>query len=326
MPTFLQVVELPTRCFLREVLLWTTFQRLPVVDFDPGGFEIRESAFISKYCVANPDPWAREPWDSFLHTSECRRAGIPPHPLVKETLLSSLCFTPDLFDQLLNSYGVTREEMNLSEDQADVEPYSQQDMERAFEAWKPHYDRAVEYFQSRIFVALRNGQLKGTGRLLNGTELSNVLELMEKQGPRVEPSEIPAEFWTLRGIDFENSAACDGVDLYSFITCELEQVLALFPGDRQSVEGVERIGDYFVLEDALLHPRDPRGRPPHPWEGFHLEVASILRDGSLPPKKEAAIQLFQEWFQRRHGITVSRSAIGQKLTPYYDRFLKRQKI
>jgi hypothetical protein len=325
MSTFLQVVELPTRCFLREVLLWTTFQRLPIIDFDPGGAEVRESAFISKYCVANPDPWAKEPWDSFLQTSECRRAGIPPHPLVKETLLSSLCFTPDLFDQLLNSYGVTREEMNLSEDQEDVEPYSQQDMERAFEAWKPHYDRAVEYFQSQIFVALRNGRLKGTGRLLNGTELSNVLELMEKQGPRVEPSEIPAEFWTLRGIDFENSAACDGVDLYSFITCELVQVLALFPGDRQSVEGVERIGDYFVLGDALLRPRDPRGRPPLPWEGFHLEVTSMVRDGSLPEKKEAAILHFQEWFQRRHGTRVSRSAIGQKLTPYYERF-KRQKI
>jgi hypothetical protein len=320
MPTFLQVVELPQRCFLREVLLWSTFQHLPIYDSDPGGFEVRESAFISKYCVANPDPWAKEPWDAFIRTSECRRAGIPPHPLVKETLESCLRYSPDLVEVLLNDYGVTREEIDLGG--------KQQDLEETFEAWKPLYDRAVEYYHSQIFVALRDGRLKAMGRLLGEAKLSDAISVMEEQGPKVEPSVIPATFWTLKGIDFENSAACDGVRLYCYITCKLDDVLALFPGERQAAEGLERVGDCFVLKDGLL-PKSfaSRGRPPSfDFDEFHPEVASMIRDGTLPAKKEAAIQYFQDWFQRRTGKKPSRALIGPKLTPYYDRFVRGQKI
>ena len=42
---------------------------------------------------------------------------------------------------------------------------------------------------------------------------------------------------------------------------------------------------------------------------------------ALPQKKEAAIQHFENWFRKKLGVDVSRSSIGQKLTPYYDRFI-----
>jgi hypothetical protein len=45
----------------------------------------------------------------------------------------------------------------------------------------------------------------------------------------------------------------------------------------------------------------------------------------LPDKKEAAIEHFRDWFRREHGIPASRSVVGEKLKPYYDRFLKGQK-
>ncbi len=37
MPTFLQPVALPERCYLEEVLYWVAFQRLPVVAFTYDG-------------------------------------------------------------------------------------------------------------------------------------------------------------------------------------------------------------------------------------------------------------------------------------------------
>jgi hypothetical protein len=70
-----------------------------------------------------------------------------------------------------------------------------------------------------------------------------------------------------------------------------------------------------------VHPRH-RGRPPFPWDPFHIEVATLLLRNELPEKKEAAIEYFQGWFLREHGIEVGRSVIGDKLKPYYDKFIK----
>jgi hypothetical protein len=39
-------------------------------------------------------------------------------------------------------------------------------------------------------------------------------------------------------------------------------------------------------------------------------------------KKEAAIEHFRSWFEREFGIKASRSVIGEKLKPYYDKFLR----
>jgi len=317
MPTFLHVVELPQRCFLREVLLWAAFQRLPIAEPVLDN-EVRETAIINNYCVRS------ELHGDFLSVSECRRAGLPLHPLIKLDLELCLRFEPDRVDARLNELGVTSEEIDLGAEDAWQPHYCDQ----AVDAWQPHYDRAMEYFQSQIFLALRDGRLKATGRLLGEAKLSDALAIMEERGPKVQPTNIPGDFWSLRGIDFGNSAACIGGQLYCFITCGLDEVMALFPGDRQPVGDVERVGDSFVLQNVTERPRAvaSRGRPSLPWDSFHVEIASLLREGDLSEKKEATIQYFQEWFQRREGIEVSRSAIGQKLTPYYDRFLKRQKI
>jgi hypothetical protein len=103
-----------------------------------------------------------------------------------------------------------------------------------------------------------------------------------------------------------------------------EQVFKVFPGESQPVNGVERIGDSFILNDRsnIVRKVSARGRPPYPWDVFHLEVAGLLRQEELPAKKEAAIEHFQAWFERRLGIRPSRAAVGEKLKPYYDKFVK----
>jgi hypothetical protein len=229
--------------------------------------------------------------------------------------------SPDAADELskaYKAYDVTRGEIELGESQ-------KLGLEQAFEVWKPHYDDAVDLFQSKISVALREGRVSATGRLLGGTKLSDAVAVMKDQGPRVSATAIPAAFWRRDRIDFENSAAYDGVHLYCYITCKWDEVLIHFPADHQAANSIERVGDSFVLEDDSQAPPRAfrsRGRPLKPWDPFHLEVASMLHAGTLPQKKESAIEHFRDWF-RRDGVEVSRSAISERLTPYYGRFMKK---
>jgi len=68
MPTFLQPVELPERCFLSEVLLWVAFQRLPVALYTYDGKEVRETDEVGDYKI--------DVADSVLSDDETKRAGI----------------------------------------------------------------------------------------------------------------------------------------------------------------------------------------------------------------------------------------------------------
>jgi len=180
-------------------------------------------------------------------------------------------------------------------------------------------------------VALKSRKLKAKGRLLPPHETA-------AEGPPDDDLDvydfpivdIPPDFWTMKGIDFTASAARNGHIRYCHIHCRTEEVLAIFPGeDWKPVPGVEKIGASYRIEAAgsqrsriersriILH----RGRPPYPWDAFHVEVAALIEQGNLPHKKEAAILYFQGWFQKELNVEPSRAAIGEKLKPYYDRLI-----
>src|SRR5262249_19261080 len=108
-------------------------------------------------------------------------------------------------------------------------------------AWEPLYRRAIEYPASRIFIVLRDGMLLAKGRLLPDSE-----ERIAEDARDVAPTDIPPSFWTLQGIDFEDSSARDGSVHYRFVTCRTEDMLAVFLGERAEVHGIERIGDSYV--------------------------------------------------------------------------------
>ena len=127
-------------------------------------------------------------------------------------------------------------------------------------------------------------------------------------------------FWNLKGIDFDASAARNGTEYYCHVSCLTEDVISLFPPAGEEVTGAKQIGKSFVLRAETK--ASLRGRPPYPWEAFHWEVTAMLLAGNLPQKKEAAIQHFQQWFQQTKGIRPSRAAIGEKLTPYYEKFVR----
>jgi hypothetical protein len=307
MPTFFQPVVLPERCFLREVLCWLAFQRLPIFETDHEGTDLRESTEIGGYVI--------EVGDSFIDADECKRANIPVDPKYLALVEGRTMLSVSHYDEMLKKYPNTdkafRQEMENEREEA-------RKFENECEAWKPHYLRAIEYPASRIFVALKSGQLAGSGRLLPTLDVDEATTIAEDRDVfEIEVTEIPRDFWSLQGIDFEASTARNSIAHYCHISFRTDHVLAVFPGERELIGSVERIGNALVVADATKNPlsRMRRGRPSYPWDSFHVEIAGLLRNNALPEKKEAAIQYFQSWFSKELGIRPSRAAIGEKLTP-----------
>jgi hypothetical protein len=319
MATFFQPVAMPERCLLREVLYWVAVQRLPIFETDHEGVDIRESTEVESGYVI-------EVGDRFLDPDECKRANIPVDPkylaIVEGTATSSVSYYDEMLEKFSDVHGAFRRHMEQEREEA-------RKFENDCEAWHPHYLGAMEYPASKIFVALKSGQLVASGRLLP-TLNTDEAATIDRDIFEIEVTEIARDFWSLQGIDFEASAARNSTAHYCHISLRTDDVLSIFPGERAPVGGVERIGETLVVVDSTKIPvvKTKRGRPPYPWEPFHLEVAALLRSNALPDKKEATIQYFQSWFSKQLGISPSRAAIGEKLTPYYDKFVRagRQKI
>jgi hypothetical protein len=65
--------------------------------------------------------------------------------------------------------------------------------------------------------------------------------------------------------------------------------------------------------DALLHS--------HGSDAFRVEVADLIKSGEDASEKETGIQQMLSWFESAQGgQKPSRSAVSEKLTPYYRRF------
>jgi hypothetical protein len=313
--TFLKRVDVPEICFLKEVLFWVAFRRLPVTIYDLDGNEMRNGGDIGGYAVELTDI------PDWLEDEECASANIPPDPRYAAAVRGETSRSLKDLDDLLARIDLNdpvRLSLNSERDEAVAQ-------EKQMEPWFLQYQDAIEYPASKIFVALKDGRLKAKGRLLPEDVDVDVLneDIDIFDSPVVE---IPAAFWSLKGIDFEESSADDDYSHYYHIRCQVTEVFSVFPGDYEPVSEVGQFGPNFLIKDATATRRIPnarqRGRPSYPWDAFHLEVATLIYKGQLPAKKEACIQYMQDWFRRTLSIGPSRAAIGEKLKPYYDRFAR----
>jgi hypothetical protein len=303
---FLQPVELSEKCFLHEVLLWVAFRRLPIAVYSAEEeVELRDAEReLDSYGYAADHPDIFQP----LTDQECAGAGLPPDPRLVA---------------LLGGVPTEVEKSNFWDKEEALQH------QREMQEWRPKYELVIEYPASRIFVALREGRLAASGKLLPDHDPDRALKILEDRNECISdlPTvEMPSHFWSLSGIDWSSNAARNHHEHYCWIRCLTEEVLKTFPGEgRVPASGVERIGANFVFDEASEKPplsMRQRGRPAFSWDPFHLEVADLLKRGELPAKKEAAIQHFQDWFERTLNQRPHRSSIGQKLKPYYDRFIK----
>jgi hypothetical protein len=293
-------VDLLSRCSLNEGLLWVWADRVPI-----------DNAYREKNVFDSLQDW------------ECERLNIPPVP--KGVRRAAQYLT----EQRLRSrnYGKMPKgarEYHVREGMEEAEAVRQ---------WLPLVTSAMELPATELFLRLRRGEIEALGRLLpNGVE---IIDFVEDQNPYsrsrfndLVDSVIPHDFWTMPGIDWLSNAVIAHGNCYCDVSIPVEVLMSLFPSQRTPVDGAEFVGDFLLVKEPAAGtvpplPRRAPGRPPvFAWEAFHVEVADLIKSGRMPQKKEAAIQQMTDWFESTQGgQRPSRSAISEKLTPYYRRFL-----
>ena len=166
---------------------------------------IRETDEIGGYAV--------EVVQQMLEEDETQRAGIPKDPALIALREDKNTSDPSFYDQFLTRNDIDEDVRKQTEaHQAEARAY-----QREREAWHPHYQRAIEYPASRIFVALRGGSLSAKGQLLPGDDIDEAfseLKANDRDVFDIPLTEIPQAFWSLQGIDFEASAASNGTHRY----------------------------------------------------------------------------------------------------------------
>jgi hypothetical protein len=204
----------------------------------------------------------------------------------------------------------------------------------AIKEWLPQITAELEPPAAELFLKLRRGDIMARGKLLPpGVQIIDFVEQDYSYGRSdfddLTDTDIPPDVWTMTGIDWiANAVSARGLS-YCDVSMSVAVLMRVFPTGRTPVGRAEYVGDYLLVtesdEDNAAHVPTKRtpGRPPvFGWDAFHLEVADLINSGRMPQKKEAAIQQMLSWFESTQGgKKPSRSAVSEKLTPYYRRFM-----
>jgi hypothetical protein len=291
-------VSLLSRCSLNEGLLWVRADRVPV-----------DSSYREKNVFESLQNW------------EYERLKIPPAPEGIHT--RAQFFTEERFRR--GPFG------KMPQDAQDYHLAKGTEEAKAIKQWLPSVTSAMELAAAELFLKFRRGQIEAKGKVLpDGVEIIDFLEGQSSYGRSdfdgLVDSIIPADVWTMAGIDWLSNALNVQDKCYCDVSLSVEVLMSQFPGERISVEGAQFVGDCLLVnEPAEDHSRRHSGRGPgrppiFAWESFHVEVADLIKSGRMPQKKEAAIQQMLSWFATVQRQTPSRSAVSEKLTPYYRRF------
>jgi len=319
----LEEVFPPEQCYLSEVLYWCAFRRFPTAWYgedDDYRLELDEVDGFEAPVPAGKD----------ITEEECRYAGIPLDPrtkaLVNDTENLDLKHYDDLIRICSKSRDIKQPDIDdIKKRRAEAEKYHAE-----FAEWMPICKDYLDQFQAEIALKLRRGELVAYGAKLPETDREKVEGLLdngELEYTDLHFVPIPKEHWILPSIDWDESSITGRTEAYVWTRVNTEEMIELFPlEDAGQSCTVNKLADnYFVTTEASgasTSNKSRRGRPPLPWEAFHVEVAKKIRDGSMPQKKEAGIAEMQEWSLKHYQKAISRSSIGQKLKPYYDELMK----
>ena len=313
--TILRPAFPPDFCYLIEVLYWRAFGRFPEEQWsidEPWrtSGDVRDSYYA-------PIPAGLE-----LNDEECAYAGIPKDPTMQNLLNG---------DQLLDVAHIKKmmelSKEFLSESQHDLE--ERLPLAIAHEAevnnWKDIFNQYIDRFRNEICLDLQRGTLKAKGTELPFPDVDDSivkLEANDQWFDDIEPVEIPTSQWNMGNIDWEDGTMFGRERAYIWIHISVEDMLNRYPPELlvQSGETFPIGTSVAVVSTAVSKAsKDKRrtGRPSYPWDQFHVEIARMYRDGEMPEKKEAAIATLQQWHLQQTGNSVSRTALGDKLTPYF---------
>lgn len=266
-----------------------------------------------------------------LTEEECRYANLPDDPRMIALLTRGGYLEIEHYDQLLESAGrikdIKQEEIERlkSDREAALLHHSE------LKSWNVKYEEYVDQFKAEICLKFRRGELRAMGTRLPAPDLNQTDRILEESGQSLadlDVREIQKEQWYSKAINWEESAIYGNSESAIWIHLKTEDILKVFPPlDLLKPEFILPVGQSFALSSSVSrrdqYEQNIRGRPPLPWQDFHIEVARMFRDGQMPEKKEAAIAHIQSWFLLKIGKTVSRAAIGERLKPYFDQLVKK---
>ena len=315
------------KCYLAEVLLWHAFGRFPEEMRLPG--MAKDWRFSEEVCE---DFEAPHPGRFILSPDECSFAGIPPDPLGHARAHGVELRRPEDYPGLLHMMEVLKGKDTQGYKILEYDFELSKELHRNFEDWQRAYNSYSDQFAAEILLELRRGNIKAWGSKLPFAERKSVLKYLSFKEiglSDLEIVEIPRDQWVTTSVNWEESSLSNGKQAFIWIHLLSSEVLAAFPPRRKlqgPTAGILPPGATFAAAPVVpeASPANLRGRPPFPWEPFHVEVARLFRDHEVPEKMEAAIAHFIAWFKADLGEDVSRASISKRLKIYYDELVRKK--
>lgn len=318
----LRPVEPPRICFLKEALNWCAFGSYPTGYWDIYGNDSRENPEEPELFYP-PIPDHDEGY-TYLSEEQTKMAGLPPDPTYVNLMNDCRPFYRYELDEINERIA---DGQRLTPEQS-VKHDAAKKFRADYDEWLQLHDAYIDQFRTELLLALRKGQLTAHGRKLPHTDRDKARELFDKQESyteSIEPEVIPPEFWVSNFVDWDECSITSPRRAFVWISIEVSKLLERFPPNELiPAEKLSKVGECYAIAERAFAERkkstaNTRGRPALPWDRFYVEVARLYKDNEMPEKKEAAIQHFQTWFEQELGLQASRSAIGQKLKPFFDR-------
>ena len=314
--TILRPAFPPEFCYLIEVLYWRAFGRLPDEDWSSGGPWRTPKEEYDSYVA--PTPVGLE-----LEDEECAYAGIPKDPRMQQLLDGNYLTDVEQLSKIIEFSKELPSEMlhDLKNSLSLAVAH-----EAETKIWQEAFNQYIDQFRNEICLDLQRGALNAKGTELPLPDVHDSIEELVKKDQwlnDIEPSEIPANQWNMGNINWEDGTMFGRERSYIWIHLSIEDML-----NRYAPELLLKSGDAFPIGSSVavvstavsFNTKNKRrtGRPSYPWDQFHVEIARMYRDGEMPEKKEAAIATLQQWYFQKTGNSVSRTALGDKLIPYYQ--------
>lgn len=328
----LKPIEPPNACFLWEAIQWRAFASFPIAYWNSDGKDYREDPEDGDYF--NPPILEDNRDQTFLSEKQTVMAGLSPDPsyvaMVNDQHFSDLSHYDCMIGMTSKFKNADPTDIKEHQDQAEI--YRQ---ERAgaveyfskYKEWRQSHDAYIDQFQNELLIALRRGDLVANGRKLPHRQKARCMKIFETKEfwtVDIEPTPISPDCWISKYVNWLEGSLKTPTDYFVWITIKTEDLLKIFPPSKLVPKNIlMSMGDsYAIAENAVTiekpHDNSRRGRPPLPWQDFYVEVARQYRDGTMPDKKEAAIQTFLDWFKTSKRLEPSRSVVGEKLKPFFD--------
>ena len=322
----LRPVEPPKICFLWEALYWRAFGSYPTGYWDDKGRDLREHAVESGFFEPSIPDYDED--HSYLSEEQTSMAGLPPDPSLQMLLSEESYWKVPHYDEMIERFENGRN--NLPEELAKLRAEREHAIAFWIESddWNRLHDAYIDEFQAELLLSLKRGEITATGRKLPRADRDRTERLFERLGCYTEdipPEKVPKDLWVSNYVNWRECSISSPDTSFVWIAVEVDDLINLFPPTKLIAhKKLVPVGDCFAMAENAIAAKSmlttkARGRPALPWEDFYIEVARLYRDRQMPAKKEAAIQHFQTWFEKSLGLKASRSAIGQKLKPFFDR-------